>query len=431
MKTPTTKHRASTSFKAGCGAILLAATAIQNAGAQTNTKVGSGAGLLFSTGTNNTAVGAGALTTDTTGGFNTGVGSSSLRRNNGVNNAALGYQSLYKNTLGGNNVALGNRALLNNLTGNGNIALGTQAGSLITGSNNIAIGSLGVAGENGTIRIGELGTHSKTFLTGKINLSAYGGGPNTPDGHVVLIKEQAGFTAGLAIQSNYNGAHGTSDNFITFFNTLGNSIGSIEGNGVGSVQLSGAGSDYAEYIEKADPSMNIGTAEIVGIRNGKIVSQGQTADQFMIVTGQAIIAGNRPSENPSDLAARSLVSFIGQVPVQVRGQVNSGDFILASESGDGTGIALPASKIETSAMPRVVGRAWEASSEAGLKTVNTAVGLDQTSLVVPALQRLEKENQELREQLAKETRNLQQRLANLEKLLLEKSAESGLVKTQD
>ena len=430
MKTTTIKHQARVSLKAGCGVLLLAAATLQDASAQTNTKVGSGAGLLFSTGTNNTAVGAGALTTDTTGGYNTGVGSSALRRNNGINNVGLGYQSLYKNTLGGNNVGVGNKTLLNNLTGSGNIALGTLAGSATNGSNNISIGNLGVAGENGVIRIGDISTHSKTYLNGRTSITANGGGSNTPTGHVVLIKEQAGFTAGLAIQSNYNGVHATSDNFITFFNSLGNSIGSIEGNGGGSVQLGGAGSDYAEYIEKADPSMKIDATEIVGVRDGKIVSHGQSADQFMIVTAQAIVAGNRPSENPADLASRSLVSFIGQVPVQVRGQVNSGDFILASEKGDGTGIALPASKIDTAAMPRVVGRAWEASKEDGLKTVNTAVGLDQTSLVVPALQRLEKENQELRERMTKENLALQQRLAQLEKLLLEKSAESGLVKTQ-
>jgi hypothetical protein len=417
--------------KSGVGIFVLASALIDGAVAQTNTKLGAGAGASISTGNNDTAIGAGALTTTTTGSLNTALGSSALRRNTtGASNVGVGYQALYKNITGGANVGIGNKALTNNTSGSNNIGIGNNGGSALTGSNNIAIGNPGVGGTSGTIKIGTVGVHTKTLIAGEVGIGlnlpvnpldveGNGGDPTTPDGHVASIRETGGFAACLALRSGFTGLHTPGDNFITFFDLSGASIGSIEGNGAGSVQLSGAGSDYAEYLPKADPSMKIDATQIVGVRDGKIVSQGQPADQFMIVTGQAIIAGNRPSEDANDLAKRSLVSFIGQVPVQVRGQVASGDFILASEKGDGTGIALPASKIDTAAMPRVVGRAWEASKEEGLKTVNTAVGLDQTSLVVPALQRLEKENQELRE-----------RMERLEKLLLEKSAASGLVNSQ-
>ncbi|MSU59183.1 MAG: hypothetical protein EXS35_13625 [Pedosphaera sp.] len=244
-----------------------------------------------------------------------------------------------------------------------------------------------------------------------------GGAPSAPDGHVVLIKvTNTGRTAGLAIQSAYAGTHTAfNDNFITFFKSDGVSIGSIEANGAGSVQLGGAGSDYAEYLPKADPSAQIKAREIVGVREGRIVARGAAADQYMVVTGQAIVAGNRPSEDENDLARHSLVSFIGQVPVHVRGPVKSGDFILASEKGDGTGVAMSAANIPPSAMHRVVGRAWESSSGAGLKSVNAAVGLDQTSLVVPALERLERQNTALAQKL--EARDA--KIAELERGLTE------------
>ena len=544
MKSQITNRSGLRVVKSGIGICILASALIEGAAAQTNVKLGTGAGASISSGTNDTAIGAGALTTTTTGSFNTAVGSSALRKNTtGASNVGFGYQALYKNITGGTNVGLGNKALTNNISGSNNIGIGNNGGSAITGSNNIAIGHTGTAGTTGLINIGTTGVHAGAIIAGSVfggsfnatngsfnatngsfnatnangNLALHGGlspfagttlqgvftgnaagpqlrfqnsgstsfidigedasnnfvveasdvaaltvlqngsvtmanglgvtgnvaangrvgagvasplttlhavGTNTgsasPTGHIALIKEtNEGSTAGLAIQSGYTFTHDTNDNFITFFKADGTSIGSIEGNNAGSIQLGGAGSDYAEYLLKSDPAMNIDATEIVGIRDGKIVGHGQPADQFMIVTGQAIVAGNRPSEDAADLAKRSLVSFIGQVPVQVRGQVNSGDFILASEKGDGTGIALPASKIDTAAMPRVVGRAWAASKEEGVKTVNTAVGLDQTSLVVPALQRLENENKELRD-----------RMERLEKLLLEKSAASGLVNSE-
>jgi len=224
------------------------------------------------------------------------------------------------------------------------------------------------------------------------------GAPFLPEDYVALIKDtNFGFTTGLAIQSGQNPPLSSANhNFITFFSQAGTSVGSIEGNGGNGVQLGGPGSDYAEYLLKADPTAEIDATEIVGVRNGRIVGHAEEADQYMVVTGQAIIAGNRPSEDQSDLDARELVSFVGQVPVQVRGPVSSGDFILASEDRDGTGVAMDASEVPPSEMYRIVGRAWESSSDVGLKTVNTAVGLDQTSLMAPALERLERENAELR-----------------------------------
>jgi hypothetical protein len=72
-----------------------------------------------------------------------------------------------KNTTGQENTAVGVDAMLSNTTGSNNIALGYQAGSsLTTGHNDVDIGSLGVAAESNTIRIGTEGKQTATYVAG-------------------------------------------------------------------------------------------------------------------------------------------------------------------------------------------------------------------------------------------------------------------------
>jgi hypothetical protein len=115
------------------------------------------------TGSSNTAVGgasgiaAAALGSNTTGSFNTAVGAATV-----TSNGALGF-----NTTGSSNTAIGGMALGLNTTGSDNIAVGRNAGqSLTTGNNNIDIGNGGAADEANTIRIGESGTQTATFIAG-------------------------------------------------------------------------------------------------------------------------------------------------------------------------------------------------------------------------------------------------------------------------
>jgi uncharacterized coiled-coil protein SlyX len=77
--------------------------------------------------------------------------------------------ALYNNTTGDGNVADGFEALYSNTTGFYNIAFGYLAGmNLTTGNLNIDIGweVFGVAGETGTIRIGNQGNQSATYIAG-------------------------------------------------------------------------------------------------------------------------------------------------------------------------------------------------------------------------------------------------------------------------
>jgi len=149
-----------------------------------NTASGVGALLNNTTGGNNTASGQGALLNNTTGGSNTASGDSALGNNTagfqntasgasalqsntiGTQNTASGVAALQANTTGSQNTASGVAALQSNTTGANNVALGFNAGgNLTTGSFNIAIGSLGVAGEAATIRIGST-SQTRAFISG-------------------------------------------------------------------------------------------------------------------------------------------------------------------------------------------------------------------------------------------------------------------------
>jgi hypothetical protein len=157
-----------------------------------NTGVGAGT-LVLNSGEQNTATGAAALLLNTTGSFNTANGALALLNNTeGINNTATGSGALYSDTTGGANTANGAFALFNNTTGNvntangagalqdittgyGNIALGFLAGaSLTTGHYNIDIGTTGVGGESGTVRIGGP-SQTTTFIAGISGATASGG----------------------------------------------------------------------------------------------------------------------------------------------------------------------------------------------------------------------------------------------------------------
>jgi hypothetical protein len=170
------------SLSTGVQNTALGAQALKNNTADKNTAVGFNALVFNTTGSDNTAIGWRALFKNRTGDFNTANGEEALNHNtNGGSNTANGVQALFlntagfqntangvsalaSNTTGGNNTASGYAALWQNTTGRNNIALGYLAGQNLTGNYNIAIGNDGVAGENGTVRIGD--TQTATYIAG-------------------------------------------------------------------------------------------------------------------------------------------------------------------------------------------------------------------------------------------------------------------------
>jgi hypothetical protein len=123
------------------------------------------------------ATGVNALFHNGLGQRNTASGVQALFSNtSGFGNTAAGYLSLSQNDSGFDNTAVGRQALENNTSGSFNIAVGNLAGhDLTTGTNNIDIGNRGVAGEAQTIRIGEQGTQTATFIAGIFGSTAIGG----------------------------------------------------------------------------------------------------------------------------------------------------------------------------------------------------------------------------------------------------------------
>ena len=157
----------------GTGSLALAS----NTTGGNNTATGFQALALNTSGSNNTATGFEALVNNTTATFNVAYGESALFSNTtGGANTAIGSGALVHNTTASLNTALGTNALFTNTTGRNNIALGNSAGThLTTGSNNIDIGNQGVAAEANTIRIGTVGTQTKTFIAGIHGAIASGG----------------------------------------------------------------------------------------------------------------------------------------------------------------------------------------------------------------------------------------------------------------
>jgi len=139
-----------------------------NTDGQFNTASGVQALNDNTSGVSNTANGAQALFSNTTGSYNMANGVLALFGNKtGKDNTASGASALNHNTGGSHNTAAGEVALFNNTTGSNNTALGFVAGeNLTTGNNNIDIGAnvFGVAGESNTIRIGKVGTQTRTFI---------------------------------------------------------------------------------------------------------------------------------------------------------------------------------------------------------------------------------------------------------------------------
>jgi trimeric autotransporter adhesin len=131
-----------------------------------NTANGDDALFNNTTGNRNTAIGDSALVGNTTGNDNTATGIAALRDNtSGIDNTANGVGALSRNT-GSSNTAVGKNALSGN-NGSLNIALGWGAGTGIrTGSNNIDIGNGGASADVETIRIGQPGIQTATFIAG-------------------------------------------------------------------------------------------------------------------------------------------------------------------------------------------------------------------------------------------------------------------------
>ncbi len=166
--------------------------------------------------------------------------------------------------------------------------------------------------------------------------------------------------------------------------------------------------DYAEWLERKDAGEVMSAGDIVGVSGGKITKNTGIAEQYLVISTKPAILGNMPMDGNDDLFEK--VAFMGQIPVKVRGQVLTGDYILPSGLNDGTGIAVSPQRIKPEQYGKIVGIAWSAASGDGkISMVNMAIGLNANDVARLAVQ------QEKRiAKLEKDFLTLEKRLAALE-----------------
>lgn len=141
---------------------------------------------------------------------------------------------------------------------------------------------------------------------------------------------------------------------------------------VGISYESGSG-DYAEWLQKADLGEGFTPGDIVAVNGGMISKNTINAEKLMAVSTCPVVLGNMPEKNEEYKYEK--VAFMGQIPVKVRGEVHSGDFIIPSGLNDGIGIAVEPELMTIEELDKVVGRAWTESSDRYVKMINVLVGI--------------------------------------------------------
>jgi hypothetical protein len=189
----------------------------------------------------------------------------------------------------------------------------------------------------------------------------------------------------LALRMGITGNPTSTNSFITFIHNTSEAAGFIRGNGSGDVELVSGGADYAEYLPHRHETEVPQPGDVVGVFSGEISLKTEGADQIMVVSTAPIVVGN----HKVDHEGYSKVAFIGQTPVQVRGLVTSGDFLIPSGRDDGAAVAIHPADIASDQLDLVFATAWDEKPDSGLGTVNAAIGIDQAAAsrrVIEALQ---------------------------------------------
>lgn len=222
-----------------------------------------------------------------------------------------------------------------------------------------------------------------------INNMAVSGVGNLAGNHVALFQSTAASGGdGIAIQIGEDNLN-SNNQFVTFFGAEDHVAGRISSFDVNDelpegtamdiesinqgVVYGSRGADYAEWLEKEDPSQDFKVGEVVGVHGGKISGVTRGADHVLTISMAPIVLGNMPDADRK--ADFEKVGFLGQVPALVSGAVKVGDYILASGNNDGLAVAVPVNELSLDNMDRIIGKAWSASNKIAPKLINVSVGL--------------------------------------------------------
>lgn len=184
---------------------------------------------------------------------------------------------------------------------------------------------------------------------------------------------------GIAINHSSTTAIDSSYNFASFFASSNSIIGRIEGNygeddfeTQGGVVYSSGNADYAEYLKKYNPEEQLKAGDVVGVKDGLISLSTKAASQYMVISSKPVVVGNFPGQDQLD--NYGLVSFMGQVPIRVRGPVAEGDYLIPSGFEDGTAIAVSPKDIAIDQVPTIIGKSWQAFDDELIHSVDSVVG---------------------------------------------------------
>lgn len=154
-------------------------------------------------------------------------------------------------------------------------------------------------------------------------------------------------------------------------------IGSGVGNG--GIAFESCGADYAEWLQKADPTAIHNPGDVLGVSAGKVGKGIENPERYMVVSTNPTVIGAMPAQEAT--SAYSRIAFMGQVPTKVLGEVERGDFILPSGNNDGYGVGVHPSKMQTSDYKWIIGTAWSGSQPGSMTSIiNVAVGLNENEV---------------------------------------------------
>jgi len=194
---------------------------------------------------------------------------------------------------------------------------------------------------------------------------------------------------------------------------------------VGVTYSSGSG-DYAEWLPRMYVNEEIAYGQIVGVYGGKVTKKIENAEQILVASKSPIVLGNTPSKDENAQDGNN-IGFMGQVPVWVEGKVAQGDYIIASEAGNGIGLAVSPENLTLDQSTRIVGKAWQTNANSGKKLVNTVIGLKSNEWIAflkkhqAQISELENEVKDLNEQITTSDEVLMQILPAYKEALNQKT----------
>lgn len=434
-----------------------------------NTGVGALALLVNKTGDFNTAIGGGSLWQNASGGQNTATGAFSMFSNlSGQFNAAFGYEALSNNFSASNNAAFGSEVLRNN-NGAGNTAMGSRALSLnSSGNSNVAVGVNALYNSttaSNLVAIGDSALHrntgvgnsaigskaawqntSGTFNTATGFQSLYSneqGGSNSVFGSQSLYRNTTGSlntSIGLAALYNSNGASNTCvGGYSNYYNTNGGYNTAV---GVYALIGNNTGSNNTALGYFADVSAGAYTNATAIGASSKATASNQVRIGNIYVSS---IGGYQPWTNLSDGRFKKDIkenvpglAFINKLrPVTYHVDITGINKHLNKNRVADKNLPAPPPQDEAAiaAQEKVLATGFvaqeveSAAKETGFdfdgvdkpKNKDDFYGLRYSEFVVPlvkAVQELSKQNDELKNEIAE-----------IKKLLTNKTATEGTIKT--